>query len=277
MMVARFIPYAGLAPSYDVALGRDSFRRTAAALRQLIERYAIGFGSAADIGCGTGLFAAHIARRWAVPVFAVDRSRSMLTEAIHNGSADHVRLICQDIRGLSLPRPVDLITANFDTLNHIVEPAGLVATFRHVHANLKRGGHFIFDFVTDRQPCRASGVYIRRLPVTGCEMVQRIIWNSSRSLIFIDLTQHCPQLGVHFVERHVERAYSPVDIVRWLRACGFFVRAVLDAATLLLAHSGSSRIIVVARRRDHLDDVKGRREAGALRGCAMQTVALGFP
>src|ERR1700682_5342189 len=135
MTAVKLAPYSGLASSYDVALGRDSLKQTAFTLRHVFGRFGIAFRSAADIGCGTGLFAAHIARRWAVPVFAVDRSRSMLKEAIHNGSADHVRLICQDIRGLSLPRPVDLITANFDTLNHIVEPAGLVSTFRHVHAN----------------------------------------------------------------------------------------------------------------------------------------------
>jgi SAM-dependent methyltransferase len=217
-------------------------------LRNLIWRYNIGFRSAADIGCGTGLFAAHLARRWGIPVFAVDRSMPMLREAFRNGSADHAWMLCQDIRKLSLPRPVDLITANFDTVNHIVEPAGIATMFRRVHANLRPGGHFIFDFLTDRQPWLAAKVYMRRLPASGCDIVQRILWDPLRRLIFIGLTQRWLQLGIHTFERHMERAYAPVDIIRWLRGAGFLVRGILDAATLEPAHRNSTRILVVARR-----------------------------
>lgn len=248
MTVTRLAPYAGLAPSYDVALGRNSLQQTAFTLRHLIERYGIAFRSAADIGCGTGLFAAHIARRWSIPVFAVDRSVAMLTEAVRNGSAAHALVLHQDIRRLNLPRPVDLITANFDTVNHIIEPADLAATFQRVHANLRPRGHFVFDFVTDRQPWSAAEVYLRRLPAKGCDVVQRIAWDPLRRLIFIALTQRWLRFGVRTVERHVERAYATLDIVRWLRRAGFFIRAVLDAATLGQAHAGSRRIVVVARR-----------------------------
>jgi SAM-dependent methyltransferase len=248
MDAARVAPYAGLASSYDVALGRDSLRRIVTALRQLIERYGIGFTSAADIGCGTGLFAAHLAKRWRVPVFAVDRSSAMLHEAIRNGSAAHARLLCQDIRRLRLPRPVDLITANFDTLNHILSPADLITTFRRVHANLCPGGHFVFDFVTDRQPWHPGQIYVERLPGVGCELVRQIAWDPIRRLIVMALSQRWPKLGIRTLERHVERAYATGDIIRWLRRCGFWIRALLDATTLEQAHGGSPRIVVVARR-----------------------------
>jgi SAM-dependent methyltransferase len=248
MDAAHVAPYAGLASSYDVALGRDSLVRIATALRRLIEHYRIGFRSAADIGCGTGLFAAHLARRWRVPVFAVDRSAPMLKEAVRNGSAAHVRLLCQDIRRLRLPRPVDLITANFDTLNHIVSPADLVATFARVRANLCPGGHFLFDVITDRQPWHPAQIYVERLPGAGCELVRHLRWDPLRRLIFIALSQRWRKRGIRTLERHVERAYAGGDIIRWLRRCGFSIRAVLDAATLEDAHGGSGRIVVVARR-----------------------------
>jgi SAM-dependent methyltransferase len=247
-MVALLAPYAGFAPSYDLALGRRSLHQTAMTLRHLIGRYRIGFQSAADIGCGTGLFAAHLARLWGVPVFAVDRSLAMLCEAIRNGSATQARLLWQDIRQLRLPRPVDLITANFDTVNHIVEPAHLAATIRRVYVNLRPGGHFVFDFVTDRQPWRGVEVYVRRLPSIGCDVEQCIAWDPFRRLIFITLTQRWLRFGARTVERHVERAYAAVDIIRWLRRAGFLIRAVLDATTLGHAHGSSRRIVVVARR-----------------------------
>lgn len=250
MTAEQLAPYAGIASNYDVALGRLRLRQTVFTLRDVIRRYGIAFRSAADIGCGTGLFAAHLARFWGIPVFAVDRSVAMLREALRNGSAPHVHLLCQDIRRLCLPRPVDLITANFDTLNHIVSPSDLMATFRRVRANLRQGGHFVFDLVTDRQPWNIGRLYERRLPARGCQVVQRIAWDPFRRLIFIALIQRWLGRGVSTVERHVERAYATVDIVRWLREAGFFIRAVLDAATLGQAHRGSSRIVVVARRDD---------------------------
>jgi SAM-dependent methyltransferase len=241
-------PYAGFATNYDAALGKDSLRQTIFVLTRLIERYGIGFRSAADIGCGTGLFAAHLARLWRIPVFAVDRSLAMLREAFRNGSATHAQMLCQDIRQLRLPRPVDLITANFDTLNHIIAPTELVATFRRVRANLHPGGHFVFDFITDRPLWPVGRIWEHRLPARGCHAVQRILWDPLRRLIFITLIQRWPVRRVSTVERHVERAYPTVDIVRWLREVGFFIRAVLDATTLAQAHRDSSRIVVVARR-----------------------------
>ena len=77
--VAR--PYSRLAPEYDVAIGFRSFTGTRAAFERLIRRYAIPFDSAADIGCGTGLFASYLNQCWGVPVFAVDRSPDMLAVA----------------------------------------------------------------------------------------------------------------------------------------------------------------------------------------------------
>src|SRR5215472_10708118 len=66
-------PYDAIAPSYDVALGRASLVRAVALLRHVIKRYGVAFRSAADLGCGTGLFAAYLARRWRIPVYAIDR------------------------------------------------------------------------------------------------------------------------------------------------------------------------------------------------------------
>jgi len=263
MSAVQVLPYAVFATNYDAALGKDSLRQTALVLSRLIERYGIAFRSAADIGCGTGLFAAHLARLWRIPVFAVDRSLAMLRQAFRNGSATHARLLCQDIRQLRLPRPVDLITANFDTVNHIIAPTDLVATFRRVRANLRPGGHFVFDFITDRPLWPVGRVWERRLPARGCHAVQRILWDPLKRLIFIALIQRWPARRVSTVERHVERAYATVDIVRWLREVGFFIRAVLDSTTLAQAHRDSSRIVVVARRDSGLRTEQAQIGGGA--------------
>jgi trans-aconitate methyltransferase len=134
-------PYRGLAADYDSALGLRFFRRVRAAFERLRQEYGFVFRSAADIGCGTGLFARYLAREWRVPVFAVDRSREMLAQARRTCCGERVRLLQQDLRQLRLPRRVDLITANYDVLNHLTAPSELRQTLRRVRENLSPGGN----------------------------------------------------------------------------------------------------------------------------------------
>ena len=80
----------------------------------------IRFCSAADIGCGTGLFACYLSRCRGAAVYAVDHSAAMLHEAARNCCNADVCFLQQDIRCLALPSRVEsMITANFDTLNHL--------------------------------------------------------------------------------------------------------------------------------------------------------------
>jgi predicted TPR repeat methyltransferase len=58
--VAR--PYSELAATYDATLGVPIFVGTRRAFEELVIRYGIDFRSAADIGCGTGLFARYLNR-----------------------------------------------------------------------------------------------------------------------------------------------------------------------------------------------------------------------
>jgi SAM-dependent methyltransferase len=240
-------PYDVIAPGYDAALGRASLARAVGLLRHVIKRYGIAFRSAADLGCGTGLFAAYLARRWRIPVYAIDRSPAMLREALRNGSSRHIVLIRQDVRALTLPCPVDLMTANFDALNYILRPADLVGTFRRVHRDLRPGGHFVFDLVTDRQPWRAGRSYARRLPGSGGSLLQRLVWDPVQRLIATTLTRGLGR-GVEAMEQHLQRAYPASEVVRLLHQAGFSVRAVLDAVTGRHANSDCPRILVVARR-----------------------------
>src|SRR5437762_3125751 len=134
-------PYSHLTSSYDRALGVPFLFRTRRAFEHLVQRYGLRFRSAADLGCGTGLFACYLNRRWGVPVFAVDRSPEMLRVALENCRVPRVCFLRQDIRELCLPSPVDLITANFDALNHVLSSRELQDVFRRIRENLRPGGH----------------------------------------------------------------------------------------------------------------------------------------
>jgi SAM-dependent methyltransferase len=242
-------PYSQLAPAYDKALGISNFIGTRAAFERLVRRYGIRFRSAADIGCGTGLFAGYLNRSWGVPVFGVDRSPEMLQVAIQNCPDKRVCFLLQDFRCLRLPHRVDLITANFDTMNHLLTGLELRSVFRRIWDNLRPGGYFVFDLITPCQPLAGGGILIRRLSSGSCNAMQRIRWNPAQRVLSIMVIIRSPFSSGSTFEAHRERAYSPVEVGRWLIDAGFIVRGVHDAATLRPATGCPPRIIVVARKK----------------------------
>jgi SAM-dependent methyltransferase len=240
--------YSRLAPAYDSALGIRNFIGTRAAFEALVRRYSIRFRSAADIGCGTGLFTCYLNRFWGVPVFGVDRSPEMLRIAMRNCRASAVSLLQQDIRCLHLPYQVDLITANFDTLNHLLNPRDLVSALRRIAANLRHGGHLIFDLITPCEPLGGASAQVRKLASQNCHVTQRIEWKPLQRMLAINVTVGSPRSPLPITELHRERAYSPSDVGHWLLDLGFVIRGVHDATTLRPASDCPPRVIIIAKR-----------------------------
>ena len=243
----RVAPYTAIAERYDAVTGIADFFRTRDAFEKLVHHYGIHFRSAADIGCGTGLFACYLNRRWGVPVLAVDRSPDMLAVAERNCSGRGVKLLLQDFRCLRLPRRVDLATANTYTINHALNCHELKKIFDRVYRNLRSGGHFIFDLITDRQDPDSSQPLMRRVRLPRIEILQRVRWDPDRKLLSIVIvhrpTGPCPPLA----EIYMGRGYSLVEIAQLLRGSGFFLRGIHDADTLQLAGRDAARAFIVAR------------------------------
>jgi SAM-dependent methyltransferase len=234
------MPYSRLAADYDATIGIPFFLQTRDLFDWLVRKYGISFQSAADIGCGTGLFARHLQVSRGVPVFAVDLSAPMLRIAARNCCGTNVVLFRQDIRCLRLPHQVDLITANFDTLNHLVKKSDLRLALRKVFENLKPGGHFIFDLVTN---CYVRRFYHRRRQVT-----QQVRLDPISKLLSILVSINSPDTLIPTVERHCERVYSPKELGEALHRVGFKVCGIHDATTRAMANKCPQRIVVVARR-----------------------------
>jgi SAM-dependent methyltransferase len=246
-MITAF-PYSRFATTYDRVLGAPFFWRVRRAFEAVVRRNGLAFRSAADVGCGTGLFACYLRRCWNVAVVAVDRSREMLDQARCNCPGAGVCFLQQDLRELQLPRPVDLITANFDTVNHLVKEGDLLRGFRRLYANLSPGGHLYFDVITACRPLGGRLVY-QRCHGRGWPRVAQIIhWEPRRRLLYCRIVHQSSPCACSVVERHLERAYLPREIGTWLGAAGFLIRDVLDEATLLPPQCCPRRLLVLARR-----------------------------
>lgn len=248
-------PYRRLAPAYDDLIGRPFLGGLCRAFEQLVARHGIAFRSAADVGCGTGLFARWLCRRWGVPVFAVDRSGAMLREA-RRWPEPGIRYLLQDMRELRLPHPVDLVTANFDTLNHLLLPRDVRRTLRRVRAALTHGGHFIFDVLTP-SACRDVGQTRERPLPDGGRMSQVISACTPEGGMRLLLERR--QGGRVLRVENRERGYTPGNVCAWLRAASLTPLALYDAAGDSMPGARPARVIVVARAsRPHLTSARSR-------------------
>jgi SAM-dependent methyltransferase len=242
------VPYSSLAANYDAAMGIPFFLRTRDFFERLVRRYGVRFRSAADVGCGTGLFARHLNDSRGIPVFAVDLSAPMLRVAARNCRGTEVVLLNQDLRSLRLPRPVDLVTANFDTLNHLLRHDELRLAVRRVFENLNPGGHFIFDVVTNCLGIGPSLRYVRRFGRRRAQVTQAVRLDPLSNLLSIEVSIRSPATMRPIIERHVERVLTPKEIGEALFSAGFSIRGIHDASTLEPARECAPRIVVVARK-----------------------------
>jgi SAM-dependent methyltransferase len=241
-------PYSQLAADYDATLGMSFFLHARNVFERLVRAYGINFRSAADIGCGTGLFARHLKVSRPISVFGVDLSTAMLRIAAQNCCGTKVVLLRQDIRCLRLPRRVDLITANFDTLNHMLTIDGLRRAVRRVFENLNPGGHFIFDVVTECVTPGRSRSYVRRFHRRRRRVTQAVRLDPIRRLLSIAVSIMSPEMIRPIVERHCERVHSLEELGRALYDAGFTIRGIHDADTLAPVKKCPQRIVVIARK-----------------------------
>jgi len=238
--------YSVLAPLYDQAVGRPFFGALRRAFDTLIARYGIRFTHALDLGCGTGLFACHLAQRYRASVLGIDNAPAMLAAARSSCRSCRVGFMQQDLRSLQLPWRFDLVTANFDTLNHLRDPAELRRALHAIAALLRPGGHLVFDLLT---PAAARCLGPRRARLL--RLAQGRVWQR------VSVARGAREIVTRVrIERrwlpdaqHAERLYRAAEVGAWLREAGLVVRALLDAQTLEPAGVEPARALFVAVKR----------------------------
>jgi SAM-dependent methyltransferase len=238
--------YKGFAPIYDAILGDHFLSSLRYNFERLIWRYGLRFNSAADVACGTGVFARYLCQRGVPAVYGVDRSPAMLRVALARNRGNQARFFCQEFATWQLPQPVDLITCNFDSLNYLLTSGDLLRAFRRFHANLVHGGHAIFDMVTDRPWWQGSRPFTERITRPNFHFVRRSHWDPRR----------CRQTAVITITRngrierevHVERGYPTALVVQLLAQAGLTPLGTHDFPTLGRPQRSSSRVVYVARK-----------------------------
>jgi len=214
--------YRYLAEYYDLFFGpwrapMDEARATL--LAGILPRVS----SACDLACGTGTTALKLARN-GVRMFAVDLSPGMCRVAREKArrAGLSVRVIRGDMRSFVLPEPVDLVTCEYDALNHLPEKAGLAAVTRAVARALRPGGWFFVD-VNNRAGFTAYWKGVQWMEKPGVVLAMRNGHDAAHGRAWCDVEWFLREGGLwrRRRERVDEVCWSEREMRAALRAAGF--------------------------------------------------------
>jgi SAM-dependent methyltransferase len=179
--------------------------------------------SACDLACGTGTTALALARE-GIQMFAVDLSPVMCRLARQKARRARLplRVLRADMRVFRLPEPVDLITCEYDALNHVPRKADLRMVARAVARALKPGGYFFFD-VNNRSGFERYWAHTFWVEQPGVLVVMRNSHDSPHDRAWSDVEWFIREgnLWRRRHERVDEVCWSSGEIRQTLRAAGF--------------------------------------------------------
>ncbi len=95
-----------------------------------------------DVACGIGTFV-NLVSKMGIESSGSDISYSMIKAARENYNSLDFKIA--DMRNIKLPKKVDLITCNYDTINHLIKFRDWNKVFKRAFENLKNDGIFVFD------------------------------------------------------------------------------------------------------------------------------------
>lgn len=128
-----------------------------------------------EIACGTGRHALEFARR-GYDLVALDYSADMIAAAERNRDAAGAKIDfrCADMRALDVPeRPFDAVVCLFDSIGYVSTNEALQAVLGGVHAHLRPGGLFVFEFWHAAAMLRSfESVRVRRWQRPGHEILR---------------------------------------------------------------------------------------------------------
>lgn len=183
-----------------------------------------------DIGCGTGLLSAKLAKRGG-KVTAVDLSAEMLEVAKARANALQlpIEFMEQPMQQLTGHADIDVAVISIDSLNYVTETAEVKETFKRIYASLRPGGVLLFDvhstFKTD--------VIFMESPFVYDDEKIAYIWQTEPGdaphSVYSELAFFVKkETGDYerFDEVHVQRTFPIHDYIEMLTDAGFQIERI---------------------------------------------------
>jgi len=221
-----------------------------------------------DLACGTGSIAVRLAAK-GVDVIGIDASSEML--AVAEGKAREqnapVTLSEQDLVSFELPVAADAAVCLFDSLNYLTSVRELEAALSRAARALRGGAPFLFDLQTEER-LRRIGEETYADAEEDVAYVWRSGYDERRRICEMHLTLFAkdPVSGLfkRYDEIHYERAHSPAEVERALRAAGFALESRWETDPYEPGRPGTGRMFYLARRVEaNGGDDRAARDPGA--------------
>lgn len=203
----------------------DLARAAAPALVGLLRARGLHEGTVVDLGCGSGLVLAALARAGYQPV-GVDLSPAML--ALARKQAPKAKLVRGSLYTAPLPRGCAAVLAVGEPLNYVgpgkaaAREASLPRLFRKVARSLAPGGLFAFDVIVRGRPSLSRA---RHLAGPGYDLF--VTTRDEGAVLFRDIVSFTRQPGGRGHRRsrevHRVRVLETRALLRALKAAGFRV------------------------------------------------------
>ncbi len=237
-----------VAPYYDHLMRTVPYRQWVDYVQKLLRQHEASPRKVLDLCCGTGQVGVEMVQR-GYEVIGIDLSEPMVKGCSQQNPP--LPAAVMDARRLGLASGcLDLVVSLYDSLNYILEPAGLEGCFRGVNCALGPGGLFIFDLNTEH--ALRSGLFTQNnLDTTDpLQYSWKSYWNPETRLCRIDMRFRWDEgeQRVHFTEPHYERAHEETQVQQMLATAGFQEVSIYNAYTLNRPTRWSSRVYYVAQK-----------------------------
>lgn len=207
--------------------------------------------SVIDLGCGTGTIAIPLSRR-GYRVTGVDLSADMLAVAYDKMRPEQADVVWvqQDMRELALPQ-ADAVISLCDSLSYLTEEEDVQETFRRVFAHLAEGGTFLFDVHSPYKMLHIFGDETFTYVEDEVSYIWQCFSDPLRLEVEHQLTFFIRQPGGMYErveEQHWQRAYQPLQMIRWLMEAGFTDVVVTADFADLPPQETSERLFFAAKK-----------------------------
>jgi len=243
LVVPEARPFTSLATVYDDIMAEVEYEEWCEFILRVARARGYADGPLHDLGCGTGNATEPMFRR-GLEVSGSDASEAMM--AVARAKLPAVEFTMASFAGLELPRRFELVYSVFDALNNLLTDEDFRAAAGNVRRHLMPAGLFVFDVNTDSglrelwEGGKAEG--------WGDDVYYRWSHHYDEETGLAHVEAFCTTEEGSFIERHSERGYDALDLVRLLGSAGFSDIEIIDFPDAEPAANDAARVWVVAQR-----------------------------
>jgi ubiquinone/menaquinone biosynthesis C-methylase UbiE len=205
-----------------------------------------------DCACGTGNVSFELAKA-EIDVTGVDIAPEMIAIAQAKAETSNflIRFVTGDLSNFDLGETFDSATCLYDSLNYILDPNDLRASFARIAAHLEPGGVFVFDMNSDYALTADLFTQANLDPKKALHYDWQAHHDPETRITSVEMrfTRREPDGTTSvFRETHRERAYQMDEVMEMLESTGWTVEKTFDAYTLNWPHGASERWFFVVRK-----------------------------